>query len=98
MSPNYCATTGVIKETVIGYCLTEVKYFILQNASSNLLSFLLVLFRSHPAILKIPNELFYDGELQCHADEILRNSYCNWQYLKQRVMIHTYCTLHVETN
>uniref|UniRef100_A0A4W6DP67 RNA helicase n=1 Tax=Lates calcarifer TaxID=8187 RepID=A0A4W6DP67_LATCA len=41
-------------------------------------------YRSHPAILKIPNELFYDGELQCHADEILRNSYCNWQYLKQR--------------
>ncbi|KAG7228300.1 hypothetical protein INR49_009164 [Caranx melampygus] len=40
-------------------------------------------YRSHPAILKIPNERFYDGELQCHANEILRNSYCRWEHLKQ---------------
>lgn len=46
-----------------------------------------VLFRSHPAILKIPNELFYDGELQVCADEILRNSYCSWEYLPKWVMI-----------
>ncbi|XP_008285144.1 putative helicase mov-10-B.2 [Stegastes partitus] len=38
-------------------------------------------YRSHPAILKIPNELFYDGELQVCADEILRNSYCGWEHL-----------------
>ncbi|KAI3356934.1 hypothetical protein L3Q82_003576 [Scortum barcoo] len=38
-------------------------------------------YRSHPAILKIPNELFYDGELQVSADEMLRNSYCRWEYL-----------------
>ncbi|XP_023681367.1 putative helicase mov-10-B.1 isoform X2 [Paramormyrops kingsleyae] len=41
-------------------------------------------YRSHPAILKIPNELFYDGELQVHADPILRNSYCNWEHLLRR--------------
>uniref|UniRef100_UPI0037E9C988 putative helicase mov-10-B.2 isoform X2 n=1 Tax=Semicossyphus pulcher TaxID=241346 RepID=UPI0037E9C988 len=41
-------------------------------------------YRSHPAILKIPNELFYDGELQACADEMLRNSYCRWQYLPKR--------------
>ncbi|XP_053173933.1 putative helicase mov-10-B.1 [Scomber japonicus] len=41
-------------------------------------------YRSHPAILKIPNELFYDGELQVCADEMLRNSYCNWEYLPRR--------------
>ncbi|KAM7411859.1 hypothetical protein PAMA_021707 [Pampus argenteus] len=41
-------------------------------------------YRSHPAILKIPNELFYDGELQVCANEILRNSYCRWEYLPQR--------------
>ncbi|KAM9856095.1 putative helicase mov-10-B.1 [Aulostomus maculatus] len=38
-------------------------------------------YRSHPDILRIPNELFYDGELEYWADEILRNSFCSWQYL-----------------
>ncbi|KAJ8399528.1 hypothetical protein AAFF_G00409390 [Aldrovandia affinis] len=41
-------------------------------------------YRSHPAILKIPNELFYDGELQVFADEELRNSYCNWEHLPKK--------------
>ncbi|XP_041860415.1 putative helicase mov-10-B.2 [Melanotaenia boesemani] len=38
-------------------------------------------YRSHPAILKIPNELFYDGELQACADEYSRNFYCSWEHL-----------------
>ncbi|XP_046896067.1 putative helicase mov-10-B.1 [Hypomesus transpacificus] len=41
-------------------------------------------YRSHPAILKIPNELFYDGELQVFADKIVRNSYCNWEHLQKQ--------------
>ncbi|KAG7477792.1 hypothetical protein MATL_G00073410 [Megalops atlanticus] len=41
-------------------------------------------YRSHPAILKIPNELFYDGELQVFADKNLRNSYCNWEHLPKK--------------
>ncbi|KAM3872351.1 putative helicase mov-10-B.1 [Diretmus argenteus] len=41
-------------------------------------------YRSHPAILEIPNELFYEGELQYHADEMIRNSYCRWEHLPQK--------------
>ncbi|XP_017270570.1 putative helicase mov-10-B.1 [Kryptolebias marmoratus] len=41
-------------------------------------------YRSHPAILKIPNELYYDGELQACADEYSRNIYCGWEYLPQQ--------------
>ncbi|XP_054464459.1 putative helicase mov-10-B.2 [Anoplopoma fimbria] len=41
-------------------------------------------YRSHPAILKVPNELFYDNELQYCANEILRSSYCGWEHLKNK--------------
>lgn len=35
-------------------------------------------YRSHPAILRIPNELYYDGELKVCADEMQRNRFCPW--------------------
>ncbi|KIM34475.1 hypothetical protein M408DRAFT_325871, partial [Serendipita vermifera MAFF 305830] len=31
-------------------------------------------FRSHPAIIKFPNEQFYRGELECKADQVLTHS------------------------
>lgn len=35
-------------------------------------------YRSHPDILRVPNESFYDGELIPCADEAARSMLCNW--------------------
>lgn len=41
-------------------------------------------YRSHPAILKLPNERFYDGDLIPSADEFVINSLTNWEHLPQK--------------
>ncbi|XP_034028358.1 putative helicase mov-10-B.2 isoform X2 [Thalassophryne amazonica] len=41
-------------------------------------------YRSHPDILRIPNDLFYEKELLPCADEISRNSYCSWKHLPKK--------------
>ncbi|XP_031157727.1 putative helicase mov-10-B.1 [Sander lucioperca] len=41
-------------------------------------------YRSHAAILKIPNELFYENELQVFADQWEREIYCNWEHLPKK--------------
>ncbi|KAM4795734.1 putative helicase MOV-10 [Rhinophrynus dorsalis] len=41
-------------------------------------------YRSHPNILTIPNELFYDNELQANADELVSHSYSNWEKLPHK--------------
>ncbi|XP_044065668.1 putative helicase mov-10-B.1 [Siniperca chuatsi] len=41
-------------------------------------------YRSHPAILKIPNELFYKGELQPFAHKEKCSSYCKWECLPKK--------------
>ncbi|KAG1963131.1 helicase MOV-10 [Pimephales promelas] len=38
-------------------------------------------YRSHPAILKIPNELFYENELQVFANQMEREAFCRWEHL-----------------
>ncbi|XP_049438320.1 putative helicase mov-10-B.2 isoform X3 [Epinephelus fuscoguttatus] len=41
-------------------------------------------YRSHPAILKIPNELFYNGELQPYAPKAAYRSYLKWEHLPKK--------------
>ncbi|NWI65240.1 SDE3 helicase, partial [Todus mexicanus] len=53
-------------------------------------------YRSHEAILRIPNELFYDGELKvCESDELdIRSLYCAWDELPKRgfpIIFHGVC-------
>uniref|UniRef100_A0A8C0H7L7 RNA helicase n=1 Tax=Chelonoidis abingdonii TaxID=106734 RepID=A0A8C0H7L7_CHEAB len=38
-------------------------------------------YRSHAAFLEIPNQQFYDGELQECADHLISYSYCTWEEL-----------------
>ncbi|NXD64784.1 SDE3 helicase, partial [Eolophus roseicapillus] len=53
-------------------------------------------YRSHEAILRIPNELFYDSELKaCESDEFdVRSLYCNWEELPKKgfpIIFHGVC-------
>ena len=41
-------------------------------------------YRSHPAILKYPNDAFYDGELVPDAEESIRTCLCDWGELPTR--------------
>ncbi|RXN09183.1 helicase mov-10 [Labeo rohita] len=41
-------------------------------------------YRSHPTILKIPNELFYENELQVFANQMEREAFCHWEHLPKK--------------
>ncbi|XP_015264039.1 PREDICTED: putative helicase MOV-10, partial [Gekko japonicus] len=51
-------------------------------------------YRSHAAILKFPNEKFYEGELQVHANPAITHSYCSWSELAKQgfpIIFHGVC-------
>ncbi|XP_053100870.1 helicase MOV-10 isoform X2 [Hemicordylus capensis] len=51
-------------------------------------------YRSHAAILKFPNEKFYDGELQEHGNHLITHSYCTWKELVKQgfpIIFHGVC-------
>ncbi|KAF6019934.1 MOV10 [Bugula neritina] len=52
-----------------------------QEFNPNYVTKLLQNFRSHPDILKVPNQLFYDNELQVFADRLQRERFCRWEGL-----------------
>jgi len=41
-------------------------------------------YRSHPSILKLPNAMFYDGELVAAGDMIKTHDMCRWEYLPKK--------------
>ncbi|CAK6439183.1 unnamed protein product [Pipistrellus nathusii] len=41
-------------------------------------------YRSHPTILDIPNQLYYDRELQPCADQVERERFCQWEGLPRQ--------------
>ncbi|XP_077453696.1 putative helicase mov-10-B.1 isoform X2 [Stigmatopora argus] len=41
-------------------------------------------YRSHKAILAVPNDLFYEGMLKVCGDEMKINSFCKWEHLEKQ--------------
>jgi len=41
-------------------------------------------YRSHPAILKLPNEMFYDNDLQSCGDRMMTHSLAKWEHLPNK--------------
>ena len=41
-------------------------------------------YRSHPSILKVPNEMFYDNDLVASADVFRTHAYQNWEHLPKK--------------
>ena len=52
--------------------------------NQHLLTKLVCNYRSHPDILKIPNECFYQDELIACADKLVRESLCSWDGLPKK--------------
>ncbi|XP_074833526.1 helicase MOV-10 isoform X1 [Carettochelys insculpta] len=55
-----------------------------QGYNPQFITKLLQNYRSHAALLEIPNQQFYDGELQECADPLISCSYCAWAELPQQ--------------
>uniref|UniRef100_A0A8C6KW45 RNA helicase n=1 Tax=Nothobranchius furzeri TaxID=105023 RepID=A0A8C6KW45_NOTFU len=71
-----------------GYGLSLLERLMQQELYTGLESFyvtkLLQNYRSHEAILKVPNEEFYNKELQVLADKMERETYCQWEALPKK--------------
>ena len=48
---------------------------------SELISMLVRNYRSHPSIIKLPNEMFYANKLVCATDKFSSESMAKWEYL-----------------
>lgn len=55
-----------------------------DQANMHMMTKLLRNFRSHPDILKVPNEMFYGSKLQASANEMISHSLLRWEELPQK--------------
>ncbi|KAG8235105.1 hypothetical protein J437_LFUL015532 [Ladona fulva] len=55
-----------------------------KNYNPDVLTKLVKNYRSHPAILDLPNRLFYQGELIPAGESYITHSVCNWKYLPKK--------------
>ncbi|KAG8235104.1 hypothetical protein J437_LFUL015531 [Ladona fulva] len=55
-----------------------------NNYNPDVLTKLVKNFRSHPAILDLPNRLFYQGELMPSGERGITHSACNWEFLPKK--------------
>jgi superfamily I DNA and/or RNA helicase len=51
---------------------------------SDLLTKLVRNYRSHPNLIKIPNEKFYDNELECCGEQMTTHNLCKWEHLPEK--------------
>lgn len=72
-----------------------------DQANMHMTTKLLRNFRSHPDILKVPNEMFYSSELQASADEMISHSMLRWEELPRKgvpLLFHGVCGKDVREN
>ncbi|KAJ0064239.1 hypothetical protein NL108_001553 [Boleophthalmus pectinirostris] len=77
---RFCMGVSLLERLMTDFPLYQKTNGVLDN---RFVTELLRNYRSHPAILKIPNEFFYDGELQACADNQC-NSCCLFGFLPQK--------------
>ena len=66
------------------YARTEEADYFGDHYNTRMITKLVRNYRSHPAILDIPNKAFYDGDLIAQADITRTHRYIDWEHLPTR--------------
>ncbi|XP_045199389.2 putative helicase mov-10-B.1 [Mercenaria mercenaria] len=81
-SLNYGLDKSILERLMTD--IPEYKRAEMSGYDAHYLTKLVRNYRSHDAILKVPRELFYDGELQPCGDTMILNSMVNWEHLPNK--------------
>uniref|UniRef100_H2YF51 DNA2/NAM7 helicase-like C-terminal domain-containing protein n=1 Tax=Ciona savignyi TaxID=51511 RepID=H2YF51_CIOSA len=77
------AKTYGLEKSYIERLITDIDIYQPEGTEYDnwIITKLLENYRSHPDIINIPNECFYESELQVMADLYMRESLCKWEHL-----------------